>query len=305
MRHDPGHEDAHHLLGLSYLDRRWNRKALSSFRRAQELNPKKMRYGDLVSYLTGRSESPLPQVADDAQSWLAQAEEALLADRKDRALSCYRRAMALDPDNATLMISFALACLQMDRSREAELITRQLLDREPGEMLRATACATLIEALRAEGRLREGNSIGERLLAEGSSGFAQTIAYCEIAYNLAEMEENLDQALEFARRSLDTSPDELKQFPLAALGWVHYKRREFDRAVEYLSKSSDLGGPSARTLGHLGMALLASGEDERARSVLEQARALDAPSGSLHEKMMDCMKDTTRLLEGVARRSRK
>ena len=49
-----------------------------------------------------------------------------------------------------------------------------------------------------------------------------------MAYNLAEMEEDLDQALDYARRSLDLAPDELKQFPLAALGWVHYKRKEYD-----------------------------------------------------------------------------
>ncbi len=304
VRYDPAHEDAHHLLGLAYLDRRWNRKALAAFRRAQELNPKRMRYLDLVSYLSGRTKSPLPEVNDGARDWLARAEEALLANRQERALSSYRRALALDPDNPTLMISFALACLQMNRSREAEILTRRVLDLEPGEMLKATACATLIEALRQEGRLREGNRVGEKLLEEGDSGFARTIAYYEMAYNMAEMEGSLDQALEFARLSLDSSPEELKQFPLAALGWVHYKRREYRRAVDYLSKSSDLGR-SAGTLTHLGMALLAAGEDEQARSVLSQARNLDVRDASLQQRMMECMKDTSRLLERVERRSRK
>ena len=51
-RLDPTFEEAHHLLGLTYLDRHWRRKALESFRQAQRLNPKKMRYRDLVGYLT-------------------------------------------------------------------------------------------------------------------------------------------------------------------------------------------------------------------------------------------------------------
>ena len=55
-RLDPAFEEAHHLLGLAYLDRHWRRKALESFRQAQRLNPKKMRYRDLVRYLLGRSE---------------------------------------------------------------------------------------------------------------------------------------------------------------------------------------------------------------------------------------------------------
>ena len=77
----------------------------------------------------------------------------------------------------------------------------------------------------------ESNRVGVRLLDEGTSNFAQTIAYYEMAYNLAEMEEDLDRALDYAHRSLELAPDELKEFPLAALGWVHYKRREFEQAV--------------------------------------------------------------------------
>ncbi len=304
VRQDPGYEEAYHLLGLAYLDRRWNRKALDAFRQAQRLNPKKMRYQDLVRYLSGQERSPLPRVQGEAGDWLARAEEHLAADKPDRALGCYRRAIALDPDNPTLLMSFAMACLQLDRSRETEAIARRVLDLEPGEMLKATAYATLIEALRSEGRYREGNRIGRRLLEEGRSNFARTIAYYEMAYNLAEMEEDLDEALDYARRSLDCAPEELKQFPLAALGWVHYKRREFDEAIELLSRSSELG-PSSMSLTQLGMALLASGEDDRARSVMARARDLEGRGGSLEQKMMECMRDSSRLLERVRQRRRK
>jgi tetratricopeptide (TPR) repeat protein len=121
-----------------------------------------------------------------------------------------------------------------------------------------------------------------------------------MACNLAEMEEDLDEALGYARRSVELSPDEIRQFPLAALGWVHYKRKEFDKAIDFLSKSSELG-PSANILTHLGMALLASGEEDRARSVLAHARGLTGHSEGLQDKMMECMKDSTRLLERVRR----
>jgi tetratricopeptide (TPR) repeat protein len=115
------------------------------------------------------------------------------------------------------------------------------------------------------------------------------------------MEEDLDQALDLARRSLECAPEELKQFPLAALGWVHYKRSELDEAVEYLSRSTELG-PSAATLTHLGMALLASGDDERARSVLDRARQLSDRGGALEERMMQFMKDSARILRSARRK---
>jgi tetratricopeptide (TPR) repeat protein len=192
----------------------------------------------------------------------------------------------------------------MNRSQEIEAITRKVLDLKPGEMLEATAYAALIESLRSQGKFKEGNRIGRRLLDEGRSPFAKSIAYYEMAYNLAEMEEDLDEALAYAKNSLEHSPEEWRQFPLAALGWVHYKRKEFDKAIDFLAKSSELG-PTSTTLTHLGMALLASGQEDRARNVLAHARTLGGRGEGLEEKMMEWMKDSARLFERVRRGQRR
>jgi hypothetical protein len=53
------------------------------------------------------------------------------------------------------------------------------------------------------------------------------------------------------------------------------------------------------------MALLASGQDERARGVFAHARNLNRRGGALEEKMMECMRDSTRLLERVQGKQRK
>lgn len=302
VRQDPGHEEAHHLLGLAYLDRHWNRKALESFRRARELNPSKMRYQDLVGYLSGQGRSPLPEVGAEAKPWLEQGEQLLEKGKAEPALAAYRRANQAEPENATLLMSYALACLRLQRHREGELASRKVLALDPEPMLKATAYATLIEALRGAGRFREGNEVGQLLLEEGSSSYAQAIGYYELAYNLAEMEEDLERALEYAQRALEVAPDELRQFPLAAIGWVHYKRQEYSEAVEYLELSSGLG-PSPTTLTHLGMAHLAAGDESAARQALAQAREIEQAGISLEQRMMECLKASDRLLARV-RRSR-
>ena len=304
VRLDPAFEEAHYLLGLAYLDKHWNRKALASFREAQRLNPRRLRYQDLVQFLSGRAGDPLPSVGGEAAALMDRAEQHVGRGENEKAISWFQKAIALEPDNAMLLMSFAMLCLSLGRSEELKGVARRVLELDPGEKLRATASAALIAALRGEGKFREGNRIGRNLLEEGSSNFTRTIAYYEMAYNLAEMEEDLDQAIDLARRSLEVAPDELKQFPLAALGWVHYKRREYELAVECLEKSNDLG-PSPTTLTHLGMALLAAGEEEKARSAFGRARSLEPRVGALEERMMECMKDSARLLERVKKRKRR
>lgn len=300
---DPDLEEAHYLLGLAALDRGWRRRALASFRAAQQLNPRKLHYQDLVTFLSLRAASPLPPVEGRLAAALADGERRLAEGDGRGALQATGAALRLAPDHPTVLISYAMVCLALGRLPELEMAARRLLALAPGDMLRATASAALIAALRGAGRLREGNRIGRELLAGDPSPFTQTIAYYEMAYNLAELEEDLDRALDYARRSLALAPEELQQFPLAALGWVHYKRREYAEAVDCLTRSSALG-PSSTTLTHLGMALLAVGDAKRARGAFRQARRLEPRSGGLEERMMECMRSSSELAARVQERER-
>jgi len=304
VRIDPAFEEAHYLLGLAYLDRHWHRRALASFREAQRLNPRRLRYQDLVQFLSGRTGAPLPEVGGEAGRWMEKAERHVAKGEGEKALGCLQKALAREPDHPTVLMSHAMLCLSLGRADDLAVSARRVLDLAPGDMLRATASAALIAALRSQGNFREGNRIGRALLEEGESNFARAIGFYEMAYNLAEMEEDLDEALSLARQSLDLAPDELKQFPLAALGWVHYKRKEYDDAIDCLERSNELG-PSPTTLTHLGMALLAAGEEERARAAFGRSRSLEPRVGALEERMMECMKDSARLLERVQRKPKR
>ncbi len=296
VRQDPLFEEAHYLLGLAYLDRRWYRKALTAFRETQRLNPARLTYRDSVQLLLGHEPSQLPA---EAAEWMRRAEDAMQNGHLRQALSCYRRALSLDAENPALLTAYAMACLELGRAQEIEPLIDKVLRLSSEENLRTTAYATLIEALRTEGKYREGNRIGKLMLDEGASAFSKTLAYYEMAFNLAEMEEELDQALGFARLSLESSPDELKHFSLAALGWVHYKRQEFEQAIDCLTRAHQLG-PSARTLTHLGMALLASGKREPARSALIEARSLQERNPARETKVLKCIQESARsMLRGV------
>lgn len=307
---EPSFEDAWHLLGLAYLDRQWHKKALSSFRRAQRLAPKKLAFSDLVQLMPSRATraavggdgdtartttTESTASGDEAAVWAGKARTAVTDGHLHQALAHYRRALGHTPDDPSLLVAYAILCLELDRGQEIHSVIDKVIDLDPGERLKATAYTTLIEALRSEGKYHEGNRVGRLLLAEGRSAWSRTLACYEMACNLAELGEDLDEALGYARSALEASPDELRRLPLAALGWVHFQRREFPQAVECLTRSSELE-PSARTLTHLGMALLASGDRDEARAVLARARRLGL-RGTFADEVFECLKDSARALQ--------
>jgi pentatricopeptide repeat protein len=187
---------------------------------------------------------------------------------------------------------------------EAITVARRILKQRPAEVVAAAAYTTLVEALRAEGNFKEANRALEEMLRDYTSNYAKSIAYYEKAYNLAEMEESLDEALESAQLALRYSPKELRQFPLAALGWVYFKRQDFKNAVDFLAKSADLG-PTATNLMHLGMALLESGEKERARQVFRRAKSFKIKGAGLEEKILEQVRTATKLIDRLHQRRRK
>jgi tetratricopeptide (TPR) repeat protein len=302
LKLDPDYEEAIYHLGLCYLDRNWKRKAIDCFQEALELNPNKMEYQQAIKIYEGVSghvpvEGPAAQV-------VGQADLLASEGKYSEALDHYRRASEAEPDNVNILLPYALLCSHLDMNAEAIAVARRILKHRPAEVVAAAAYTTLVEALRAEGNFKEANRALEEMLRDYTSNYARSIAYYEKAYNLADMEENLDEALESAQLALRYSPKELKQFPLAALGWVYFKKRDFKSAVDFLTKSADLG-PTATNLMHLGMALLESGEKDRARQVFRRAKSFKIKGAGLEEKILEQVRTATKLIDRLHAKRRK
>ncbi|MBV9496694.1 MAG: tetratricopeptide repeat protein [Acidobacteria bacterium] len=302
LKLDPEYEEAIYHLGLCYLDRNWNRKAIQCFQEALELNPNKMEYQQAVRIYEGIS-GHVPLEGPAAEEAI-QAEALVTAGNYSDALDHYRRASQADPENLNILLPYALLCSHLNLNHEAITVARRILGHKPTEVMAAAAYTTLVEALRAEGNFKEANRELEAMLKDYTSNYAKSIAYYEKAYNLAEMEESLDEALESAQLALRYSPKELKQFPLAALGWVYFKRRDFGNAVDFLTRSADLG-PTATNLMHLGMALLESGQKERARQVFRKAKTFKIKGSGLEEKILEQVRSTTKLIDRLHARRRR
>ncbi len=300
---DPADEEAIYLLGLSYLDRGWTQKATERFQEALELNPNRIEYQEAAKLLVPTGTRVLPRVTGEAAR-LAKRAEAMAAKDPRRALLYYRRALKLAPENATILIGYALVSSALGQTAEAVATTKRVLATEPSEIVAAAAYATLLEALRAQGKFREGSRVASEMLGAVRSNYAKSIAYFQRASVLAEMGEDLDEALAAADLSLKLSPREMRHFPLAAKGWVHYKRREYKSAVECLKRAADLS-ETPTGLTHLGLACLAVGDARGARQAFGRAKLRGVRHGErrggLESKMLDQIRRNLQLTDKIAK----
>ena len=299
-RLQPDSEEAVFQLGLCHLEKNHARRALGYFQQALEKNPRRLEYQEAVRLLERRQRLSLPRVDGPGAEAYRQAEENVAQGALRRAHELYRKALAQEPGNATIRISFALLSASLGLWKEAIASCREVLADEPEDVVAAAACSTLAEALRAEGKTREAIRFVRDFLENHPSKTSRAVAYYELATTLAESDEDLDSALDYAGRALSEAPDELKPYPLAAMGWVHYKRKEFDRAIDCLRRSSERAAQPT-TFHHLGMAYLAAGKPEEAKAAFARAKTVTRGS-ALEDRMLRQVRSNIRLVEKFGRK---
>ena len=97
-------------------------------------------------------------------------------------------------------------------------------------------------------------------LLEKDSNDTYTLNY--ISYKLALKDEDLDLAKKLIKRALSLDPN--NGFFLDTLGWVEYKKKNYESSVFFLEKSVSLLPKSSEILDHLGDCYLMLGRKKEA-----------------------------------------
>ena len=98
------------------------------------------------------------------------------------------------------------------------------------------------------------------------------VGYNELAYHYAESGTNLDEGLEHALKAAKLAPKEASI--LDTLGWVYFKKSNFDKAVESL-KSAVESRPNSPTIRfHLAMAHYKNGDNKNALTEFKNSLAI-------------------------------
>lgn len=94
-----------------------------------------------------------------------------------------------------------------------------------------------------------------------------------LAYLLAEKDDNLEEALTLAKRANDRHPHDAAL--LDTLGWVYYRLGQYDHAINEFQKSLSEAPDHAIVHHHLGLAYDRTNQKKNAIDALEKALALD------------------------------
>ncbi len=95
----------------------------------------------------------------------------------------------------------------------------------------------------------------------------------DLAYQLAEMNTDLEQALVHANRALELSPDSADILDTA--GWVHYHQGDFKKALKYLEQAIAASPGNTSIAYHAGEVYRKLGKDKLAKESLQNAVLFD------------------------------
>jgi tetratricopeptide (TPR) repeat protein len=185
-----------------------------------------------------------------------------------RAEDLLRKAIDLDP--ARLRAYGLLAQLYVGQNRlpEAGRQYEAMVERNPTSVSHNTMLGIIYDM---QNRHAEAEDQYRRTLTLDRTA---AVAANNLAYRYAEVNTNIDEALELARTAQQRLPGDYNVSD--TLGWVYYRKGMTSQAIRELETAVKLNATDPLARYHLGMAYHQAGEIEKARRTLREALDLGA-----------------------------
>ncbi len=93
-------------------------------------------------------------------------------------------------------------------------------------------------------------------------------AYNALGYSFADRNIKLDEAQKLVEKALSITPND--HYMLDSLGWVHYRKGNLDKAIDYLQQAYKTN-PDPEIAAHLGEVLWQKGQHDEAKKIWQDA----------------------------------
>lgn len=221
---------------------------------------------DLISLGRGaealaRVDAALGRHADQASFHELRGVVLVALGKSEDATRSFEKALALDAGSARAMVGLGTVKARAgDVAGAIEILDRATAEQDPDR----TAAYLAAQLVQSQSRLDEAV---QRLRAIVATTPAQASARNDLAWILADRGEDLDTALQLARDAarMQPSPEVLD-----TLGWVHYRRGEYDAALQAFEGALNQRD-NASVRYRLGLTLAKQGDMARAQTELRSA----------------------------------
>ncbi|MBT4034727.1 MAG: hypothetical protein HOE61_08240 [Candidatus Marinimicrobia bacterium] len=106
------------------------------------------------------------------------------------------------------------------------------------------------------------------------------MAMNNLAFMWAENNKNLEEAERFSRAAFKKGPED--SAVVDTLGWVLFRKGEYKESVKFLKRAAEISPSIGEIWGHLGIALVSTGNTNDAASAIEKSSSLGSPQ-SIHK----------------------
>ena len=281
----PNSADVRFRLGMLALAEHKNKDAETIFRELRQLpgtQASPQVDAGLAQAMAGEDRAPAAiqmlqeEVAKNPGSPLLRQTLARLAagsGNYDLVIEQYRQMIAAAPSARTLQFSLAEAYAAKGDLNTAISILKRAADSDPKNI---PGALELIQIYMAAGRGGEAKALCAKVLEKQPH---DANALNDMAYVMAETGDNLDQALNYAKQSLQFAGDpNLKNSVSDTMGWIYLKKKMYNEALLTFRSLVSKQPADATYRYHLGVTLYETGDKQRAREELEAALAAKPPS---------------------------
>ena len=273
----PNQAAVHLDLGQLYASQKDWLKAEKEYQTAMQLAPSDpAMLSPYADFLVARQQTPkaitvaqqfVNSHPDNAQGHVILGSLQFNAKNTPAAQAEFQRAIQIDPKNVQGYLRMGQVYQQNNQADEAIGQYQKALDLQP----KFVPLVTMVGNLYLEkGDLETARKYYDRAL-QADPNFA--VANANIAWVDAQEGKDLDVALGLAQQAKSEMPD----VPSISdtLGWVMYKKGNYSGAIPILQDCVKKTPDNAKFRYHLGLALLAAGQKESAKTQLQAALQLN------------------------------
>lgn len=183
----------------------------------------------------------------------------------------------LNPNDITSLTSLGFTLNQLKLEDEALVHLNKALILDP-ENLQVISIIALIE----EGK--KNYAVSDSLYLKALAIDPENILILNnYAYSLSERDSNLEQALEWSKKTVEQEPENASY--LDTLGWIYYKLSDYKNAKVYLEKAVAIENDNPTLLDHLGDTYFRLGDKNTAIQHWENAFKLDSTKDEIKQKI--------------------